>query len=223
MRTRSSEDKTQKCQNLTSGDQEPWTLGLNVTCRVLSFTTFLPVELRNLIACVKISSAFLFFTSTTLSFLFTAIVYQKEKQRRRFRKIRRWKLHHCLVRCIAIESERTGNKCRIECWDSESRLTVKASKVRMLARDQLSGNLKLRVVLLEGRENAGDELAGTSATSRVITEADDELLQLPNPANRHCVARWKARERQETDRDEVGRDAAATAAKSNPKPCARPH
>lgn len=60
-----------KNQNSVWGVQVPWTLGLCVTCRVLSFTTFRPVELRNLITWVQISSLGLFFTSTTLSFPFT--------------------------------------------------------------------------------------------------------------------------------------------------------
>lgn len=73
-----------KNQNSVWGVQVPWTLGLCVTCRVLSFTTFRPVELRNLITWVQISSLGLFFTSTTLSFPFTAPQTRRNHRTARF-------------------------------------------------------------------------------------------------------------------------------------------
>jgi hypothetical protein len=75
-----------KNQNSVWGVQVPWTLGLCVTCRVLSFTTFRPVELRNLITWVQISSLGLFFTSTTLSFPFTAPQTRRNHRTARFQQ-----------------------------------------------------------------------------------------------------------------------------------------
>lgn len=50
----------------------PWTLGRFVTCLVRSFTTFLPREFLNLVACNSISSGGKFLTQTTRSLWFSA-------------------------------------------------------------------------------------------------------------------------------------------------------
>lgn len=84
----------------------------------------------------------------------------------------------------------------------EKRRTVEAAQMGMATANQVRRDLELRVLLLEGGEEAGNEVAGTSAAPRVVTEADDELLELPHATNRHGRG---AGETGEHTRDEIGR------------------
>lgn len=66
----------------------------------------------------------------------------------------------------------------------------------VVAADEVRGEVQLGIELVEGGQEAVDEVASASAAAGVVAEADDELVELPDATNRHGTrSRARARAR----------------------------